>query len=66
MMKIGKKISKNERISDHYRRFINTQEFEKELKILNFKIIYKKESFRFAKYKNEQPHICRMILSKFC
>lgn len=66
MMKIGKKISKNERISDHYRRFINTQEFEKELKILNFKIIYKKESFNFAKYKNEHPHICRMILSKVC
>lgn len=64
MMKVGKKISINERISDHYRRFINPKDFELNLKSMNFKIIYKRESFHFAKYKNQKPHICRMILIK--
>lgn len=64
MAKIGKKISNNERISDHYRRFILVAELEKLIKLNNFKIIYKKQSFNFAKFKNQKPHICRMILLK--
>ena len=32
LMKKGKKISYNEVVSDHYRRFINVQEFLKEIK----------------------------------
>ena len=62
MMRYGKKITENERISDHYRRFINVREIQNELKNLGYKILYKKESFNFAKFKNQKPHICRMIL----
>ena len=64
LMKIGKKISNNEVISDHYRRFINVQEFLKEIKKNNFKIFYKASSNNFAKFGNERPHICRIILKK--
>ena len=64
IMKIGKKISNNEVVSDHYRRFINVQEFLKDIKKNNFKIFYKASSNNFAKFGNERPHICRMILKK--
>ena len=64
MAKIGKKISYNERISDHYRRFIIVEELKKLSKLNNFKIIYQKKSFNFARFKNQKPHICRMILVK--
>lgn len=64
MAKIGKKISYNERISDHYRRFILVEELKKLTKLNNFKIIYQKKSFNFARFKNQKPHICRMILVK--
>ena len=64
LMKLGKKISNNEVVSDHYRRFINVQEFLKDIKKNNFKIFYKASSNNFAKFGNERPHICRMILKK--
>ena len=64
MYKYGKKISKYERLSSHYRRFIDLEKFERSLKGKKFKIIYKKTSFNFAKYKNQKPHICRMIITK--
>ncbi len=62
--KIGKKISKNERITDHYRRFILVEELKKLIKFNKFKIVYQKQSFNFARFKNQKPHICRMILVK--
>lgn len=64
MAKLGKKISFNETITSHYRRFIVVKDLERELKLLNFKIIYKKQSFNFAKLNKQKPHICRMILIK--
>ncbi len=64
MMKKGKKISYNEVISDHYRRFIDVENFIKNSKEYGFKIIFKASSYNFAKFKNERPHICRMILRK--
>ena len=63
MKKYGKKISENERISDHYRRFINSDEFQSEVLDLGFKVMFRKESFNFAKFGKQKPHICRMILS---
>ena len=30
----------------------------------NFKLIYKTESFGLARFKDENPHICRLILKK--
>ena len=43
LMKKGKKLSKYERLTDHYRRFIDTNKFEKKLKNMKFKILYKKK-----------------------
>ena len=53
-------MSKNEYITDHYRRFINKNELIKNLK-KNFKILYLKESKGFSKFKNEDPCLIRII-----
>ena len=42
LIKKGRKISKNERVTSHYRRFIKLEKFEKKIKELKFKVIYKK------------------------
>jgi len=60
--KKGKKLSQCERIFGHYRRFINVDNLKNELFNLNFNIVYIKKSNRFAIYKKEKPHICRMII----
>ncbi len=57
----GKKIGKYERITDHYRRFIDVKKFEKKLRNKKFKIIYKKQGINLSKTKNENPHLCRLI-----
>ena len=63
LMKKGKKISKYERLTDHYRRFIDTNKFEKKLKKMNFKILYKKLGINLSKSPNDNPHLCRIV---FC
>lgn len=60
---VGKKISKNEFITDHYRRFINKNDLLKKIK-KTFKIIYLKESKGFSKFKNEDPCLIRLIAKK--
>ena len=65
LMKKGKKISRYERITDHYRRFINTKKLITYLKKkYNFKIIFYKTSNKYAIYKKEKPNICRLIIKK--
>lgn len=59
----GKKISKYEFITDHYRRFINKKELIKKLK-KKFKIIYLKEKKGFSKFKKEDPCLIRLIALK--
>ena len=60
----GKKISKYERLTDHYRRFINPKKFEKKLHNLKFKILYKKFGINLSKTANENPHLCRIVFTK--
>ena len=60
---VGKKISNNEFITDHYRRFINKTDLVKKLK-KNFKILYLKESKGFSKFKKEDPCLIRLIAVK--
>jgi tellurite methyltransferase len=61
----GKKISKYERVTDHYRRFIDPLKLTKELeKKYSFKIVYFRSSTNYAVYKREKPHVCRLILEK--
>ena len=64
LMKKGKKLSHNERFYTHYRRFIETELFKKNVKKLNFKILYFKESYNFANFAKEKPHIARIIFQK--
>lgn len=64
LIKRGKKISKFERITDHYRRFININDLKKRLMRLKFKIIYSKQSNNFSIQKNDRPHLSRLILKK--
>lgn len=65
LFKKRKKISHNERITDHYRRFINPSVLLKELKMnFNFKVFYCKSSTRFAIFNKQKPDVCRLILKK--
>lgn len=65
LFKKGNKISQYERITDHYRRFIDPPKLIKELKKqFNFKLIYHKSSTKFAIFNNQKPHVCRLILKK--
>tara|TARA_Y200000002_G_C22494521_1_gene584463 strand:- start:55 stop:696 length:642 start_codon:yes stop_codon:yes gene_type:complete len=64
LMKKGKKLSKYERLTDHYRRFIDTNKFVKKLKKMSFKIIYKKTGINLSKTKNDNPHLCRIVFCK--
>ena len=61
LMKKGKKISKYERSTDHYRRFIDPKKFEKKLQNLKFKILYKKLGINLSKSPNDNPHLCRIV-----
>ena len=58
----GKKLSKNETFTNHYRRFINVKDILKYFNILSFKIIYILEKKGLSKYKNDNPVLCRLIL----
>lgn len=63
LYKKGKKLSKFERYTDHYRRFIDFDNFTKNLeKNKNFVVIYKIEKKGLAKYKNDNPVVGRVIL----
>jgi tellurite methyltransferase len=64
LFKKGKKISKYERYTDHYRRFINVKELELKIKELGFAILYKNEGLNFSKTVKENPHLCRIIFKK--
>ena len=63
-MKKGKKLSKYERLTDHYRRFIDPKKFQKKLQSLEFKILYKKLGINLSKSSNDNPHLCRIIFKK--
>lgn len=57
----GKKVSEYERITDHYRRFINVNDFVKKIINNKFKLIYKKQGINLSKYKDDNPHLCRLV-----
>ena len=59
----GKKISPTERITDHYRRFIDSDLLLKTIEH-KFVPIFKIQGFGLARYKKENPHVCRIILKK--
>ncbi len=64
LIKQGTKIGKNERLTSHYRRFINTKKFEKKIKRKNFTIIFKKSGINLSKTIIENPYLCRLIIKQ--
>jgi tellurite methyltransferase len=61
----GKKISKYERYTSHYRRFIDIDILQDEIKKNNlFKIKYIQERYGLSRTKTENPKLCRLILKK--
>lgn len=61
----GKPIGKHERITDHYRRFIDLDELLNLSYIKNnFSVIYKFEDKNLAKYKKENPVVARLVLRR--
>ena len=61
LIKKGKKISKYERFTTHYRRFIKVKDFENRLSKFNYKILYNKSSKKYAIKNKDKPDICRII-----
>lgn len=60
----GEKISENEFIYSHYRRFITRSELEKKLKSFGFEIIFSTEGYGFSKVGDDDPHLIRIIARK--
>ena len=56
----GRKIGKHEYVTSHYRRFIDPKDLKKKLSKF-CKILYFKESKNYAKFKNQNPWILRVI-----
>jgi ubiquinone/menaquinone biosynthesis C-methylase UbiE len=63
LRKKGKKISINERYTDHYRRFIDINNFKKKLEKMKFKILYIKSGIGLSKNLSDNPHLCRIVFS---
>ena len=59
----GKKISPTERITDHYRRFIDPALLLTTIE-RKFVPIFMVQRFGLARFKKENPHVCRIILKK--
>ena len=64
LMNKGKIISQYERITDHYRRFINTDILKKKFLKYGFKILYHKSGINLSKTRSENPHLSRIIFFK--
>lgn len=61
----GKKVAKNAFIyNNHFRRFIDKQEFERKLEELGFKIIFIEEKKGFSQTKESNPTLIRLIAKK--
>ena len=64
LMNKGKIISQYERITDHYRRFINTDDLKNKFLNSGFKILYQKNGINLSKTRIENPHLSRIIFFK--
>ncbi len=60
---IGDVISEDERSDGHYRRFIKTDDFLANVKEVGFDVDYLAEGTGFAKFKDEDPNVTRLVLS---
>ncbi|MDR3289761.1 MAG: methyltransferase domain-containing protein [Rickettsiales bacterium] len=60
----GKKISRNENITDHYRRYMNIDVFTEKVKGYGLKVVYSVESNGLAVHNDDDPVIIRLIVKK--
>lgn len=64
LMQQGAAVGVNERVTDHYRRFINVDEFCKRLVDIGFTIDYSIERDGLAKHGDDDPIVARVIACK--
>jgi len=64
LMQKGESLSENERLTDHYRRFINAQKMRKKLIKIGFNELYFIESDDLAIYGEENPVVARIVSEK--
>ncbi len=64
LMHQGEMLSRSERVTDHYRRFINFESFCKKLQCLGFVIEYEIEKSGLAPFGNDDPVVGRVIARK--
>ncbi|WP_445781348.1 adenylyl-sulfate kinase [Shewanella sp.] len=64
LMESGAKLSSSERLTDHYRRFINFDLFVKKLQAVGFQIIFQIEKNDLAIYKDDNPVVGRIVANK--
>ncbi len=60
----GNTISEDERSDGHYRRFIKTEDFVANVDGAGLEIAYLAEGTGFAKFRDEDPNVTRVILMK--
>jgi cyclopropane fatty-acyl-phospholipid synthase-like methyltransferase len=60
----GMKLSANERIHGHYRRFIDPNEFVADLSRANFEILDQSESEMYSPSKDDNPSLARIYAKK--
>jgi len=64
LMQQGLKVGESERVTDHYRRFIDFEQFCDKLIDIGFVIDYKIEKQGLATYGNDDPVVGRVIATK--
>lgn len=64
LMQKGQVLSANERMTDHYRRFLDPDVFRSKLAALGWKETYFVESGGLAKFGNDDPMVARVIIEK--
>jgi ubiquinone/menaquinone biosynthesis C-methylase UbiE len=61
---VGENIGKNEWVTDHYRRFVESDIFIKTILANNFKILYFTERNDLSVYKDDNPVLIRVLFEK--
>jgi adenylylsulfate kinase-like enzyme/ubiquinone/menaquinone biosynthesis C-methylase UbiE len=64
MMKMGFVVGNHEMVTDHYRRFIDTQQFTKKLVSYGFELIYFIEANGLSKLGDDDPVVARIAARK--
>jgi SAM-dependent methyltransferase len=61
---VGEPLGGNERVDGHYRRFIDPDDFVRDLRARGFEVEYMVSGFGMAKFRSEDPHVARVIAIK--